>query len=170
MGRPATDIDDQVIRMRNEQCSRHFLRLLRQHHGGPDDIEPEIEAEPAEPPIVESDYWHLMWCFDLVFRKPAPKIILGPQKVEDIYRATAREFGLTKIELTSDRRTKNVVLPRQLAMYLAKVLTDRSFPEIGRRMGGRDHSTAIHAFQKIDALVKIDFNLAARIEKIKASL
>jgi chromosomal replication initiator protein len=63
-----------------------------------------------------------------------------------------------------------VVRPRQVAMYLAKVLTLRSLPEIGRRFGGRDHTTVLHAVRKIEALVGNDNILAEEVESLKRQL
>ena len=72
--------------------------------------------------------------------------------------------------LLSSRRTANVVRPRQIAMYLAKTLTLRSLPEIGRRFGGRDHTTVLHAVRKIESLVGNDNVLAEEIELLKRLL
>jgi chromosomal replication initiator protein len=63
-----------------------------------------------------------------------------------------------------------VVRPRQIAMYLAKVLTPRSLPEIGRRFGGRDHTTVLHAVRKISGLVTTEAALAEEIELLKRML
>ena len=68
------------------------------------------------------------------------------------------------------RRTANVVRPRQIAMYLSKVLTLRSLPEIGRRFGGRDHTTVLHAVRKIEELSARDKSLAEVIELLKRIL
>ena len=70
-------------------------------------------------------------------------------KIEDIQRVVARQYNVSRSDLLSSRRTANVVRPRQVAMYLAKTLTLRSLPEIGRRFGGRDHTTVLHAVRKI---------------------
>ena len=70
-------------------------------------------------------------------------------KIEDIQRIVARQYNVSRADLLSSRRTANVVRPRQVAMYLAKTLTLRSLPEIGRRFGGRDHTTVLHAVRKI---------------------
>ena len=71
-------------------------------------------------------------------------------KIEDIQRIVARQYNVSRSDLLSSRRTANVVRPRQVAMYLAKTLTLRSLPEIGRRFGGRDHTTVLHAVRKIE--------------------
>ena len=70
---------------------------------------------------------------------------------QEIQRMVARQYNVSRADLLSSRRTANVVRPRQVAMYLAKTLTLRSLPEIGRRFGGRDHTTVLHAVRKIGA-------------------
>jgi chromosomal replication initiator protein len=91
-------------------------------------------------------------------------------KIEDIQRVVARQYNVSRADLLSSRRTANVVRPRQVAMYLAKTLTLRSLPEIGRRFGGRDHTTVLHAVRKIEGLVNTDNALAEEIELLKRQL
>ena len=91
-------------------------------------------------------------------------------KIEDIQRVVARQYNVSRADLLSSRRTANVVRPRQVAMYLAKTLTLRSLPEIGRRFGGRDHTTVLHAVRKIENLVGNDTSLAEEIEVLKRQL
>ena len=91
-------------------------------------------------------------------------------RIEDIQRIVAREYNVSRADLLSSRRTANVVRPRQVAMYLSKVLTLRSLPEIGRRFGGRDHTTVLHAVRKIDALTGNDTAFAEEIEGLKRQL
>ena len=91
-------------------------------------------------------------------------------KIEDIQRGVARQYNVSRSDLLSSRRTANVVRPRQVAMYLAKTLTLRSLPEIGRRFGGRDHTTVLHAVRKIEGLVGSDMALAEEIEILKRQL
>jgi len=91
-------------------------------------------------------------------------------KIEDIQRVVARQYNVSRADLLSSRRTANVVRPRQVAMYLAKTLTLRSLPEIGRRFGGRDHTTVLHAVRKIENLVNKDVSLAEEIEILKRAL
>jgi chromosomal replication initiator protein len=102
---------------------------------------------------------------DLV-RPQEPKRV----KIEDIQRIVARQYNVSRADLLSSRRTANVVRPRQVAMYLAKTLTLRSLPEIGRRFGGRDHTTVLHAVRKIENLVNTDNALAEEIEILKRQL
>jgi chromosomal replication initiator protein len=91
-------------------------------------------------------------------------------KIEEIQRIVARQYNVSRADLLSSRRTANVVRPRQVAMYLAKTLTLRSLPEIGRRFGGRDHTTVLHAVRKIEHLVGNDNTLAEEIEVLKRQL
>ena len=91
-------------------------------------------------------------------------------RIEDIQRIVARQYNVSRADLLSSRRTANVVRPRQVAMYLAKVLTLRSLPEIGRRFGGRDHTTVLHAVRKIESLAGNDSAFAEEIEALKRQL
>ena len=84
----------------------------------------------------------------------------GRIKIDDILKVVGRHYNVAKADLLSPRRARTVVVPRQIGMYLAKKLTSRSLPEIGRRFGGRDHSTVLHAVRKIDDQIRTDENLA----------
>jgi len=88
-------------------------------------------------------------------------------RIEEIQRIVARHYNVSKNELLSNRRTRTIVKPRQVAMYLSKLLTPRSLPEIGRRFGGRDHTTVLHAVRKIEDLSESDPKLAQEIELLK---
>jgi chromosomal replication initiator protein len=88
-------------------------------------------------------------------------------RIEDIQRIVARHYNVSRQELVSNRRTRVIVKPRQIAMYLAKMLTPRSFPEIGRRFGGRDHTTVLHAVRKIEDLITGDTKLGHEVELLK---
>jgi len=72
-------------------------------------------------------------------------------KIEDIQKLVATHYNVSRADILSSRRSAGVVKPRQVAMYLSKILTLRSLPEIGRRFGGRDHTTVLHAVRKIGA-------------------
>ena len=91
-------------------------------------------------------------------------------RIEEIQRIVSRHYNVSRGDLLSARRTANVVRPRQVAMYLAKTMTLRSLPEIGRRFGGRDHTTVLHAVRKIELLVANDTALAAEIESLKGQI
>ncbi len=88
-------------------------------------------------------------------------------RIEDIQRIVARHYNVSKNDLLSSRRTRTIVRPRQVAMFLAKALTPRSLPEIGRRFGGRDHTTVLHAVRKIESLLSSEPKLTQEIELLK---
>jgi chromosomal replication initiator protein len=91
-------------------------------------------------------------------------------KIDDILRIVSKHFGVNRSDLLSARRNRSIVRPRQIGMYLAKQLTSRSLPEIGRRFGNRDHTTVLHAIRKIEQLMKEDTSLREEIELLKRLL
>jgi chromosomal replication initiator protein len=91
-------------------------------------------------------------------------------KIEDILRIISRHYGVSKGDLLSQRRHRSVVWPRQIGMYLAKHLTARSLPEIGRRFGGRDHTTVLHAIRKIEGEITKNPHLGDELEELKRLL
>jgi chromosomal replication initiator protein len=119
----------------------------------------KLTAQPVTLEMAEREVRDLI-------RPQEPKRV----KIEDIQRVVARQYNVSRADLLSSRRTANVVRPRQVAMYLAKTLTLRSLPEIGRRFGGRDHTTVLHAVRKIENLVNTDSALAQEIELLKRQL
>ncbi|NLG86683.1 MAG: chromosomal replication initiator protein DnaA [Firmicutes bacterium] len=97
-------------------------------------------------------------------RKPQPITIKRIQKI------VAEEFNLRPEDLCAKRRTRNLVVPRQIAMYLARELTDASLPKIGDEFGGRDHTTVIHGCDKVASELKKNPELRTLINKLKATL
>jgi len=91
-------------------------------------------------------------------------------KIEDIQKLVATRYNVSRADILSERRTAAVVKPRQIAMYLSKQLTLRSLPEIGRRFGGRDHTTVLHAVRKIEKQVGEDRSLSEEVELLKRML
>lgn len=90
--------------------------------------------------------------------------------IEEILRKVADHYNLRLSDLLSARRARGVARPRQVAMYLAKMLTSKSLPEIGRRIGGRDHTTVIHAVRKIEELRQTDSQIAEDLELLRRML
>ena len=90
--------------------------------------------------------------------------------IEDIQKRVAEHFNVRLGDMHSPRRARAVARPRQVAMYLCKQLTTRSLPEIGRKFGGRDHTTVMHAVRKIDELKREDSSLAQDIELLRRAL
>jgi len=90
--------------------------------------------------------------------------------VERIQRAVCEVFSVTPTDMVSKRRARVIARPRQVAMYLCKKLTKRSLPDIGRRFGGRDHTTVMHAVKRIDQLRSDDASFNAQIEAVETLL
>ena len=90
--------------------------------------------------------------------------------IDEIQKKVAEHFNIKLGEMTSDRRARAVARPRQVAMYLAKQLTTRSLPQIGRKFGGRDHTTVMHAVRKIEELMGTDPSLAEDVELLRRML
>lgn len=119
---------------------------------------------------------------------PIPHVVIPPYKppkrrldyllgfepvrltIDVIKRATAAHFQIPLAEMTSARRGKQVARPRQVAMYLCKHNTSRNLSEIGRRFGGRDHTTVLHAIRQIERLRAEDPDLDADIKSLEARL
>jgi chromosomal replication initiator protein len=90
--------------------------------------------------------------------------------IEEIIRKVAEHYNLRMTDLISARRARVVARPRQIAMFLSKSLTSRSLPEIGRKFGGRDHTTVIHAVKKIEELKLVDVQVADEVEILRRTL
>jgi chromosomal replication initiator protein len=90
--------------------------------------------------------------------------------IDEIQKKVAEHFNIKMAEMTSARRARIVARPRQVAMYLAKQLTPRSLPEIGRKFGGRDHTTVMHACRKIEELTAADRALGEDVELLRRML
>lgn len=91
-------------------------------------------------------------------------------RVEDIVKVVSRHYGVSRNDILSQRRHRSVVWPRQIGMYLAKQLTARSLPEIGRRFGNRDHTTVLHAIRKINTAIEENPRLRDELEDLKKML
>jgi chromosomal replication initiator protein len=90
--------------------------------------------------------------------------------IEEIQKRVAEHFNIKLAEMSSARRSRAVARPRQVAMYLAKQLTSRSLPEIGRKFGGRDHTTVMHAVRKVEELRSGDSTFAEDVELLRRML
>ena len=94
----------------------------------------------------------------------------APVTVKTIQESVANYYNLRIEDLKSQRRTRNIAYPRQIAMYLSRKLTDMSLPKIGEEFGGRDHTTVIHAYEKISENLKTDEGLQSMINDITKKL
>ncbi|MEZ4600950.1 MAG: chromosomal replication initiator protein DnaA [Syntrophotaleaceae bacterium] len=90
--------------------------------------------------------------------------------IEEIQKQVATHFSIKVSDIKSSKRMKALVLPRQIAMYLTRQLTSHSFPEIGEKFGGKDHSTIIHAIKKIEKIMDEDFQVRSTINALKKDL
>ncbi len=100
--------------------------------------------------------------------------LIGDKKkvvaMDDIQEAVCAQFHVKMTELKSRRRSKTLVYPRQIAMYLCRELTDASYPEIGRQFGGKDHTTIIHACRQVAKAREADTNMQTTIEALKEQI
>ncbi|WP_242912770.1 chromosomal replication initiator protein DnaA [Brevundimonas pishanensis] len=97
----------------------------------------------------------------------------GPERritVDEIQKTVAEHFNLKQADLLSERRTRAIARPRQIAMYLCKQHTTRSYPDIGRRFGGRDHTTVLHGVRKIEEMLSQDEQIARDVEALTRKL
>ena len=90
--------------------------------------------------------------------------------IEEIQRRVAEHYNIRLTDMSSARRARAVARPRQVAMFLAKQLTSRSLPEIGRKFGNRDHTTVMHAVSRIGELMARDVSFAEDVELLRRML
>ncbi|RDE09474.1 chromosomal replication initiator protein DnaA [Pelagibacterium lacus] len=119
----------------------------------------QLTGEPITVPLAEKTLQ------DLIRNRETPRV-----RIEDILKIVSRHYKVARTELLSSRRSRDVVRPRQIAMYLAKALTSRSLPEIGRKFGGRDHTTVLHSVRKVEQLMSQDGDLTQEIELLRRML
>ena len=128
---------------------------------------------PRQYAINPVPYWRDMWFYNLVrFGEnyvpgaPRPRIV----EVKAIQKAVAKYYGVKLSDILSNRRTAEVILPRHVAMYLAKEMTDKSLPDLGKRFADRDHTTILSAVRKITRLIATFPELAAAVSSIALSV
>jgi chromosomal replication initiator protein len=90
--------------------------------------------------------------------------------IDEIQKKVAEHYNVRLTDMSSARRARNVARPRQIAMFLAKQLTGRSLPEIGRKFGNRDHTTVMHAVSRITELMEVDSGFAEDVELLRRML
>src|SRR5215216_5488806 len=105
-----------------------------------------------------------------VLRDVFPQGEAAEVSIERIQETVIDRFGLSLDELCGERRSQNIVYPRQVAMYLSRELTDSSLPKIGRHFGGRDHTTVIHATTKIARLIREDRSVYNLVQELTARI
>ena len=145
--------------LRTKSSTKAWLRKLIQHN----ECRVPHQALTAEDIQEEPETAEII---DVV----ALPIETAPVSIEAIKRVVCNHFGLSHNDIVSKRRSKDVVVPRQIAIYLCREFTPRSYPEIGRRFGGLDHSTVIHAAKIISKALHADCVLARDVKILTAQL
>jgi hypothetical protein len=127
-------------------------------------VKPSRRSEPTPDPMVVVRDW-LNVRSKGSSADPERRLLPIPKypPIKMILAHVSQLYGVTVPDLLSARRTVGVVRPRQIAMYLAKTTSPRSLPDIGRNMGGRDHTTVLHAVRKIESLCETDDDVAAQV-------
>ncbi len=87
--------------------------------------------------------------------------------VEEVQKKVAEHFNIRMTDMHSAKRSRSIARPRQVAMYLCKILTGKSLPELGRQFGGRDHTTVMHAIKKIEELIETDISISEDVELLR---
>lgn len=157
---PPPDLQATLLRLHRERRAR-MARMARAESEAPPVAKPHWPVPKTRTPVVQApaevDSALASYCdkdaqFDLGagprVRRLIPKMTCG-----EIIKLVCREYGVSPTDIKSARRTAQIVRPRQEAMWLCTIYTQKSLPEIGRQFGGRDHTTVLHAKRKIGRLV-----------------
>ncbi|GEK35071.1 chromosomal replication initiator protein DnaA [Kurthia sibirica] len=145
MGYIASQIDSNI-----RELEGALIRVVAYSNLMNEDLTPELAAEALKNIIPST----------------APKVV----SILDIQKTVGEHFSIRLEDFTAKKRTKSIAFPRQIAMYLSRELTDFSLPKIGEEFGGRDHTTVIHAHEKISTQLKSDPILQDDIKQIKSKL
>lgn len=170
--------------LQNRMRSRLLLLTLQRHHGTEDVEIATLEPEPAaavmeiisKPVESPQDRYFRYWRErnELNRRAMLSSMTAPVERREptmmDIIREVCIQFTVTKTALSSARRDAKIVLPRQIVCYLAKEVTRLSLPAIGRQLGGRDHTTILHAHRKIEGLMLKDRYVIKHVGEIQDRL
>jgi hypothetical protein len=138
--------------------SAKLLSALKKHHDPDEACEEDAEIPAPELPEPEPE----------PEIQPAIMTKLQPT-IKNIKVAVAKHFNIHQCDLASHRRTHDIIYPRHIAYYICRVLTPHSYPEIGRRLGGKDHTSVLSGCRKIEALTKIDPKVVEDIAAIKSA-
>lgn len=143
---------------RTRKATGKLLCALIEHHDfrlpSPPKRIPIYEAPPTTEPIEVC-----------ILPIPSPKIT-----IDAIKRVVCRHYDISHADMISQRRIVKIGRPRMVAIYLARSLTERSLPEIGRKFGNRDHTTALHSVSKVADLIMTDPAIAADVQALSAQL
>lgn len=104
------------------------------------------------------------------YQEAIEAVLPEPLSVKKMQQVVCAFYGLSMGDLISPRRTTRIVLPRQICMFIARKLTTKTLPEIGRRFGGKDHTTILHGVRKVEALIQNDPDIAQQVAELMAVL
>lgn len=153
------------VRIQNLTVPNEILELIASKiHSNIRELEGALTRVIAFSSLTQSEITTIV--VEEVLKDILPKETTDPVPLSLIQREVCRYFSLSKSELISGKRAQSVVLPRQIAMYLARDLTDLSLPKIGSGFGGRDHTTVLHANNKIEKLLNEDREVYNQIQEL----
>jgi hypothetical protein len=124
-----------------------------------------VKSRAGMRPVPHNFLWSRMWFWDLVNPRKVTEAQYAPP-VRRIIDVVAKHYGVSATDIVSARRTADVVLPRQVAIYIARTHTPLSTPQIGRALGGRDHTTIGHAVKRIRFYMERSPELRSIIDKL----
>lgn len=150
--------------------ARLFEALMKAQGKDPGPIQlpvrPTLRTKPRKPKIlITREEAHTPACCPMCGAPKQPQMM-----VAHIQQAVTAYYGLSGEAMTSARRAKELAHPRQVAMYLSSELTGKSLPEIGRRFGGRDHTTVIYAIKAVKRRIETDPEIATDVAALRESL
>lgn len=153
------------------QHEKHKERLARLGYAATVAAPKRTRVEKVEPVwrgVDPEPYYPQMWFWGLLSPRGAVGEYIPP--IKKIKRAVSVYYGISILEIDSSRRAASIVLPRQVIMYLAKKLTPFSYPQIGRQLGGRDHSTVISGVRRIEGYLKQHPAMALTLDKLEQEI
>jgi hypothetical protein len=157
-------------RVMNREASTRLLKALSANHDAnmrpPKGWRKRERIEFVPPPVPSAEFKELWFGFD----SEIPLAVKRELKIDEIKRIVCDYYDLTNIQLVSNRRSVETLRPRQIAAYFARNMTGRSLPEIGRRLGGRDHTTILSACRRVEALLLTDWKIAHDVAHLEIKL
>jgi hypothetical protein len=159
-----------------EECHiAHIERCIRLSQRAPEAGPMRFKPKPKIIILDKKGQQHIRQQIMVIPKKTKPRplpelLIPGRITVHQIMRAVGATFNVRIPDLLAHDRREYIVLPRQVVMYVARQLTKYSLPEIGRYLGGRDHTTVLYGLRKVTRLVADDPILAAKIDEIKDAI
>jgi chromosomal replication initiator protein len=158
-----------LAQARRERLQRIAARAVAQRElSAPQQQAPVMSAAEAwRRQLISEAADERAWAVEIMGLSDGSPAPVRPPRVLEIQRATAEHFGVPVSELLTERRNRRTTRARHLAMYLAREMTLKTFPEIGRAFGGRDHSTVLHGVRRIEEKLPFDGELAADVAHIR---